>query len=1396
MWRKFTLPSTQWQTGRSLVVWPQENVEWWAVSSISISRRFPQTWFAANKAAADTLRDNYYTANPSELIDNLYIITAYNNWSDNVWDLQVYFDGIWNDQMESIGGSEILNNVDNGFIPLRDTSGLVNSSLQETSTEIISTKSIQTPDGTLNIGNWWVSNAASTLVFTDNARWSTFFPIASQLTAQWQSNPVDVWLWPISITPSAADISETFTWSNIQFRIINANTGQADQYTFNSAANTTDCNITIRTWSHGNPIPSFDWKRATGWTGFNLTTWENALTLPVPVWFLQWVELFVTIEAWNGQTLSLRGQTLDVWGTNETVPYIEVNGRLWTLREYTPRLDTSNDSSHTLSAQEINRRISDNSWGASTAEEVSQSSTNQNGLISWSANVQVALDRIDATWLWASARTITGSFNAIWSPWSENTNTWFWNRQNVIIEVRPSSNGQYTFRMPDADDTRSMFDALAALGLWEEYTITLIYLGGNTGFVNRNRLTINNASVSIGFPTGTFPTVLAQGQSATFRVRRGGQWERIAFEQAVNPAPTLWEVVLQSTAWNNEDNSFLPSWLQVLQGYAFPVIGSSPNDGTLRQGLLDAWVSDRIIYDGDYVIWTAPTFTSWDNGDDWFVLPRNQLQELSRVESNFLSQITEIDNRVDIAPINVLGSEWVVWISENPLAEAPFIIPSTDPNNPRTGDDYRYIGGRENRDFTGINFQFNQNRFNSYLTVGITPSFITANNESDIFIYIRDEDRNIIETLNLATDFTLRDDATFTNSTYRHYVRNTSINYPFLATIEVVLTQVQEHFRIDRNSVDVTQNIPDQSIIEDKLSVSLQEKLNRALPPANTNFDSIEDRLSPYKTVTNTDVAHDALFLSSTATWAYPSSLSDMNSVSATNSRFTASDVVLFVAVPEPWNFVLNNITTWFPTPLGNWIPNVEVVESLSQNGVTYFIYRVTSITSWNVFEVDRVTQHQVVAWADDIRNLEDDIERIDTELEHAALNLPDDVVQILENDVTVTEENNPVITSTDYNNGLWDTGTQTVFYETNPNAPSGWVKASKPISDSTWDRARRKLVYFPEGINYTNQAYLTSFDWTTWRDLISYINWEFYVNVRVNGTAAETRVETIYPAPPNRVSWAWFWQTIPALTFQNWVPIPEADELFFTRNIPTQATTLTIQYRGHANGNIFWENTISMPNVWGDQDAFATFTLNDWSEQLDVEVRYDASAGNIRVSETARVFNWLPTINDVQVILSYSETRTIPATSGYNKNVLLEHQHEWDQVFAIKPSDNGNLIIVGNRIEIDTNRPYTTLFGASEWGHLVANEESAVFLDYEDFDPIDTTITSLENHATLPQFGLFTTNYTHETIVNLDTQLTAKNSEWDTVKLWEELVLVAPDNTRWRLSVDDAWALSTTQIT
>ncbi len=134
--------------------------------------------------------------------------------------------------------------------------------------------------------------------------------------------------------------------------------------------------------------------------------------------------------------------------------------------------------------------------------------------------------------------------------------------------------------------------------------------------------------------------------------------------------------------------------------------------------------------------------------------------------------------------------------------------------------------------------------------------------------------------------------------------------------------------------------------------------------------------------------------------------------------------------------------------------------------------------------------------------------------------------------------------------------------------------------------------------------------------------------------------------------------------------------------------------------------------------------------------------------------------------------------------------------MIATKVSAGGDLILVGDIAEVNTNYAMTTLFGAGLVGNLTVFTELGTYLDYTQFTPSSQTVVSLENHATLPQFGLFTTEYTHDTVVAFDTQLQAHNSQGDIVNLGEELVLVDSGGDRWRLSVDASGNLSTTKVT
>lgn len=502
------------------------------------------------------------------------------------------------------------------------------------------------------------------------------------------------------------------------------------------------------------------------------------------------------------------------------------------------------------------------------------------------------------------------------------------------------------------------------------------------------------------------------------------------------------------------------------------------------------------------------------------------------------------------------------------------------------------------------------------------------------------------------------------------------------------------------------------------------------------------------ETVSTPDV--NARFLDSTGSDAFPSTIASMNQVSAANPRFTGGNTALYVAAEGGAVYRLNNITKSTSIPLDDSEATIELGESLTEGGTTYFVYRVTGLTSGEVYEVDRITSENVYAWPTDINRNKQEIARIDTELEHAILNLGDDVINVFENEITVTEESNPVTSASDYNKGLAGGSSQTVFYEPNENAGSGGFRTSQPIKDNTGDQARRKLIYFAQGQTFANQAYVHAFDGTTTRDLIRYTNGVFNAQVFVPAIPAGPTTNTIYPAPPNKVSGKDIWIRVPSIVFINGIPTQEANEVFFTRNIPPQSSTLNISYRGHANGNVFGTSSTTLAGVGGSSEVATSFTLNDGSEQAFVEVRYYPSTRRIRVSVTERVNSGLPTINDIEVILSYDETRNVPATPATIREVEIDRAGGRPYVFAIKPSASGNLMLVGREREIDTGYAYTTLFGATEDGHLTAVNEASRFLNYEDFEPIASTVLDLENHASLPQFGLFTTSYTRETDLNI----------------------------------------------
>ncbi len=206
--------------------------------------------------------------------------------------------------------------VDDGFIPLKSGTDLVNSSLRETPTQIISTKTIVAPDASLVVGNYSISNGGFNLGFEELTEERTFYPVVSELETAGSTEPFYWRLGAIITAPSLTPDNESVTGTSIQWVRPVSQTGVGLQYIFRSDIDTDDVNLVVRLNSHTDTPAIFDYQRATGGL-FNITTGNNTLDLPVPLFFETGKDLYVTVESANN--ISLRGDS--------GVPYLEIQGR-------------------------------------------------------------------------------------------------------------------------------------------------------------------------------------------------------------------------------------------------------------------------------------------------------------------------------------------------------------------------------------------------------------------------------------------------------------------------------------------------------------------------------------------------------------------------------------------------------------------------------------------------------------------------------------------------------------------------------------------------------------------------------------------------------------------------------------------------------------------------------------------------------------------------------------------------------------------------------------------------------------------------------------------------------------------------------------------------------------
>ena len=520
-------------------------------------------------------------------------------------------------------------------------------------------------------------------------------------------------------------------------------------------------------------------------------------------------------------------------------------------------------------------------------------------------------------------------------------------------------------------------------------------------------------------------------------------------------------------------------------------------------------------------------------------------------------------------------------------------------------------------------------------------------------------------------------------------------------------------------------------------------------------LNQISNRLSPLQTVTDETPYADALFLDDDGVVTNPvPELSSMFDVSAANPRFTGGDIALWVAVNSNYIYTFQNINQSTDVPLDNATPNIQLLASRSSGGDVYFIFKISSLTSGHVYEIERASIRTVAQWGYAIDALQENIREIKAQLKHAALNLPDAVISVIQH-ATVDEQTNATINPTQFNEqlaGLTNT-TQTVYFEPTPVPPSGGEKNSKPFSDRSGTAfENKKLVYTPNVGNPPNGTYLKAYDGTVNRDLITSLNGVFYGKQFIAAIPAGTRDEDAL---------VYFNESLLSLTFiHNPTQGHNEEGEAFTIDVPA-GRPLTLNYTDEAN---FDTQTSGTYNLAANQEN-ANFTVRDANITVTVSLRRNGD--HIQAEVT---MNNIPggSLTEYAITFSGTTTRTVttPGTDETIRDVRLESAHDGYQVFGIKQSASNTVILVGDETEVDTNYLFTTLFGSSHSGYLVSTVDTTTFFDYRDFLPIAPIVSILENHAALPEFGLFITTYNHQTTFKLNTQLEAKNSSGNDVLL------------------------------
>ena len=420
------------------------------------------------------------------------------------------------------------------------------------------------------------------------------------------------------------------------------------------------------------------------------------------------------------------------------------------------------------------------------ASQMTVSSTDISGVLTGSTNVQNSLARLDATGVGATITTFTGNFTAQTS----NIDTWFGGRQQNRLRCTSNAGSvPVTFTLPGTTDLTTAFDELATAGVPEVLRFIIEYTGTSTTF-----LQIVPASTSDPQIQGTSSVVVRSGSTAQIEITRSGgvissyQFQSIsAIGDTAGGTLNAIKLISPTTeVWDASTNGPLPS-AGVVQGNAYRIV-NAPTDGSGR--------FSKVMFNGDYAVWSASSFTAWSDTGNWFVLPATDVRRITALEQDFLtdvevSPVSDRNNVVRGANYADSAGEIRLKIYANRAAYS-----AADLNT--TGDIDEYTNASDITGVLGIRLSGNLATL-----VDVLPT---------LYVYSEDSNGVFTRLFNLQDDFTHEGDFAGESD----YLSHETVNY-----------QVGDTIRIYIGSVDDRYRNPNLDILESNLTHSMQLKLNR-----------------------------------------------------------------------------------------------------------------------------------------------------------------------------------------------------------------------------------------------------------------------------------------------------------------------------------------------------------------------------------------------------------------------------------------------------------------------------------------------------------------------------------------------------------------------------------------